>query len=161
MQSSFRITVLACLQLIAAVSFSQTVAQVFSYPSNAPGPVSTPVQGRDGNLYTTTSGDGTTHTNGAIFQTPLARKGTRLWNTFTTANGTNPESGLTLGLDGNYYGAAPGGGAWATEFYFRFHPLEFIRSSTSLQEELMAVLPFRHRSKPQMEIYTATQVLAA
>ncbi len=122
MKKLLHIALLACVQLITAVSFSQTITQVFSYPSNAVGPISTPAQGRDGSLYTTTSGDGTTHTNGAVFLTPLATKGTRLWHTFIAADGTNPESGLTLGLDGNYYGVAPGGGSLGYGVLFEISP---------------------------------------
>lgn len=122
MNNPLRIVAFSYILLLPMPSLSQTVTQVFAYPSNAAGPICTPAQGRDGSLYTTASGDGTTHTNGAILQTPLAMKGTRLLYTFATADGTNPGAGLMLGLDGNYYGAAPGGGSSGYGVLFKITP---------------------------------------
>jgi uncharacterized repeat protein (TIGR03803 family) len=161
MKKSLRTVALACLPLIPSLAISQTVKQVFAYPTSAAGPISTPAQGRDGSLYTTSSGDGTTHTNGAVFQTPLVTKGTRLWHTFTTADGTNPESGLTLGLDGNYYGVAPGGGSLGYGVLFEISPAGTYTILHEFTGGSDGGLPFRHPYKPQTAIYTAIQVLAA
>src|SRR5258708_25993543 len=122
MKNRLRLTILVSLPLITTLAFSQAVKQVYASPPSAPGPISIPAQGRDGGLYTTASGDGITHTNGAVLETPLIAKGTRFLHTFTTADGTNPASGLTLGLDGNYYGAAPGGGDSSFGALFKITP---------------------------------------
>jgi uncharacterized repeat protein (TIGR03803 family) len=122
MQNSFRITILACLSVIAASANSQSVQQVFAYPTSAEEPLSTPAQGRDGALYTTGSGYGTTNTNGAVFRTPVAAKGTRIIHAFAGTDGAHPLAGLTLGADGNYYGTASLGGDAGFGVFFELGP---------------------------------------
>jgi uncharacterized repeat protein (TIGR03803 family) len=60
------------------------------------------VQGRDGNLYTT-SNDGGTDNAGAVFKVTPAGQVSVLYS-FDGVTGALPSSGLTLGTDGNFYG---------------------------------------------------------
>jgi uncharacterized repeat protein (TIGR03803 family) len=60
------------------------------------------VQGRDGNLYST-SNDGGTDNAGTVFKITPAGQVTVLYS-FDGVTGAFPSSGLTLGTDGNFYG---------------------------------------------------------
>jgi len=60
------------------------------------------VQGRDGNLYTT-SNDGGTDNAGTVFKVTPAGQVSVLYS-FDGSTGALPSSGLTLGTDGNFYG---------------------------------------------------------
>lgn len=104
------IAVLAVLSFFPTMCLCQTVTEVSSYPSSEPGPQSTPAQGRNGQLFTTSSGFGTSISDGAIFETPLLQKGSRILQSFAGSGGANPVSGLTLATDGNYYGTTLEGG---------------------------------------------------
>ncbi len=66
-------------------------------------------QGADGRLYGTTSAGGA---NGmaTVFKQGISRTGTIVIHNFAGPEGSSPGGGLTLGSDGNFYGAAPGGG---------------------------------------------------
>ena len=97
---------LAFFPVLSVAGHGQTVKQVYAYPTSMPAPVSTPIQGRDGSLYTTASGDGITHGYGGVLRTPLTSKGTRLLHAFGGTDGENPLSGVILATDGNYYGVA-------------------------------------------------------
>jgi uncharacterized repeat protein (TIGR03803 family) len=61
------------------------------------------VQGRDGNLYST-SNDGGTDNAGTVFKITPAGQVSVLYS-FDGVTGAFPSSGLTLGTDGNFYGA--------------------------------------------------------
>jgi uncharacterized repeat protein (TIGR03803 family) len=67
-------------------------------------------QGRDGRLYGTTIFGGT-NGMGTIFKQSVAGTGNVVLYNFSGPDGSSPGSGLTLGTDGNFYGAAAGGGA--------------------------------------------------
>jgi uncharacterized repeat protein (TIGR03803 family) len=70
-------------------------------------------QGRDGNLYTTTQAGGaftSGHQYGTVFSFPLSGTVTVL-HSFDNTHGGIPNSGLTLGTDGNFYGTTTIGGA--------------------------------------------------
>src|SRR5690242_3025407 len=76
-------------------------------------------QGRDGNLYSTTQAGGaffSGHQYGTVFS--LTPSGTMtVLHSFDNTNGGKPNSGLTLGTDGNFYGTTPSGGnGWGTIF---------------------------------------------
>jgi len=74
-------------------------------------------QGRDGNLYTTTSSGGSTG-NGAVLQITPAGTSAVLYS-FKGTDGSQPSGGLTLGLDGNFYGTTAQGGAHASGTIFK------------------------------------------
>jgi uncharacterized repeat protein (TIGR03803 family) len=69
-----------------------------AHPNN-PGAI---VQGRDGNLYST-SNDGGTDNAGTVFKVTPSGQVSVLYS-FTGVTGAFPSSGLTLGTDGNFYG---------------------------------------------------------
>jgi uncharacterized repeat protein (TIGR03803 family) len=66
-------------------------------------------QGRDGNLYGTTT-QGGANSRGAIFKATLNGTVTLL-HSFNLTDGAAPQGGLTLAADGNFYGATPPPGA--------------------------------------------------
>ncbi|MGA8151569.1 MAG: choice-of-anchor tandem repeat GloVer-containing protein [Terriglobales bacterium] len=68
---------------------------------SAPGVIA---QGRDGNFYSTTLFGGSANC-GTIFKLTQAGSLTVMWS-FPCAHPAHPLSGLTLGTDGNFYGAA-------------------------------------------------------
>jgi uncharacterized repeat protein (TIGR03803 family) len=107
----------------SAPGSAQTVRDVYSFPSEnaAPGFV-TPIQGRDGALYGTVSGAGTTMTtDGSIFRMGLSGKITLL-HSFAGTDGEFPLTGLTLGADGDYYGATTEGGSSDNGMLFKLTP---------------------------------------
>jgi uncharacterized repeat protein (TIGR03803 family) len=67
-----------------------------------PGGIGTIAQGRDGNLYTTST-DGGVGNVGALFNVSPSGVMTLIFS-FNYAPGNDPLSGVTLGSDGNYYG---------------------------------------------------------
>jgi uncharacterized repeat protein (TIGR03803 family) len=98
-------------------------------------------QGRDGNLYSTTQAGGAftnSHQYGTVFS--LTPSGTmRVLHSFDNTNGGIPNSGLTLGTDGNFYGTTTIGGlGWGTIFrvtpsgtYTLLHSLNGFSEGTS------------------------------
>ncbi|HEY6766573.1 MAG TPA: choice-of-anchor tandem repeat GloVer-containing protein [Candidatus Sulfotelmatobacter sp.] len=104
----------------------QNVTQAFSF-SNANSSASPHYvaleQGRDGALYGTTSGLGqTVTTDGSVFK--IVTKGGKFsaLHDFSGADGAFPFAGLTLGLDGNYYGTTTNGGNSNTGALFKVSP---------------------------------------
>jgi len=77
-------------------------------PAN-PGWIGLFAQGRDGDLYSTTQSGGA-NGFGAVFQLTPAGKMTQLYRFQNKSDGASPNSGLTLGTDGNLYGTTPAGG---------------------------------------------------
>jgi uncharacterized repeat protein (TIGR03803 family) len=67
-------------------------------------------QGRDGNLYGTLPEGGACTSCGTVFRVTPSGVFTVFYN-FDRTTGAQPYSGLTLGLDGNFYGTTIGGGA--------------------------------------------------
>ena len=91
-------------------------------------------QGRDGNLYSTTQGGGD-NALGAIFQLTPSGTMTKLYSFANGNDGAFPNSGLTLGTDGNLYGTAVAGGlAYGTIFKITtngtFTPLHSFNGNT-------------------------------
>jgi uncharacterized repeat protein (TIGR03803 family) len=77
-------------------------------------------QGRDGNLYSTAIGGA--NGAGAVFKVTPGGTLTVLYS-FTGGNdGSSPNAGLTLGTDGNFYGAATNGGASGKGTIFKVTP---------------------------------------
>ena len=67
------------------------------------------VQGKDGNLYGTTTYGGT-FGNGTIFKVTRTGTLTTIYNFANTPDGANPYAGLVLGTDGKFYGTTYQGG---------------------------------------------------
>lgn len=95
---------------------------LWSFGGNADGryPQAGVVQGRDGNLYGTTSLGGP-EDRGIVFKLSLSGTETVLFN-FDYTNGTLPESGLIQATDGMFYGTASGGGTFGGGTLFRITP---------------------------------------
>ena len=76
----------------------------------------------DGNFYGTTSAGGDATGDGTVFRITPAGALTTLY-TFTGGNdGSQPQAGLTLGSDGNFYGTTAYGGANGDGTVFQAHP---------------------------------------
>jgi uncharacterized repeat protein (TIGR03803 family) len=79
------------------------------------------VQGRDGNLYSTTDPGGANGA-GAVFKITPSGMLTLLYSFTGGSDGANPSSGLTLGTDGNFYGSTLGGGSNFDGTIFKITP---------------------------------------
>jgi uncharacterized repeat protein (TIGR03803 family) len=119
--SAARLLVLAALLIITASTttvHAQTYTDLYNLGSNSGDPTNPAwiglfAQGRDGNLYSTTT-DGGLNLEGAVFQLTPSGTMTRLWSfdgTNALNSGAYPDSGLTLGTDGNFYGTTSAGGS--------------------------------------------------
>jgi uncharacterized repeat protein (TIGR03803 family) len=80
-------------------------------------PLATLVQGRDGRLY----GSATGLTDGSIFGLTTAGVFTELF-VFDGSDGANPDAGLTLAVDGNFYGTSFTGGSAEYGVLFKITP---------------------------------------
>ena len=78
-------------------------------------------QGRDGNIYGTNQTGGT-YGYGTVFQITPSGTLTALYSFTGGSDGAYPKSGLTLGGDGNFYGAAESGGQTGWGVIFRITP---------------------------------------
>ncbi len=110
MTLAFATLALAMAAATTADAQTYSVLYNFGYPT---GPVYTGLlaQGRDGNLYSTTPNGGSgTSPAGTVFKITPAGALTVLYSFSYTSGGNQPESGLTLGTDGDFYGTAYGGG---------------------------------------------------
>src|ERR1700690_1531737 len=95
------------LRLVSSASAQFTPLYNFGTHAGDPAHPNYPgfvVQGRDGNLYST-SHDGGTDNAGTVFKITPAGQVSVLYN-FDGVTGAFPSSGLTLGTDGNFYGTA-------------------------------------------------------
>ena len=111
MKNFQQIATLILFPVLSALGISQTVKQVvvFSNAHTSANPVGSPAQGRNGKLYVAASGFGRSiNTNGKVLGISTSGVVAAL-HTFTGTDGATP-AGLILGTDGNYYGAAYGGG---------------------------------------------------
>jgi len=77
-------------------------------------------QGRDGNLYSTTSAGGTGY--GTVFKMTPAGKLTALYSFTGGTDGGSPLGGLTLGTDGSFYGTTVTGGTSNDGTIFKITP---------------------------------------
>ena len=116
-------TVCIVLSLCAATAIP-SAAKKFTVLANFTGPngsypLSTPVQGPDGNLYGTTYQGGASA--GTIFKISVGGKLTTLYN-FAGPDGIGPAAGLILATNGNFYGTTEYGGANGRGTVFRFTP---------------------------------------
>src|SRR5581483_11267892 len=104
-----------------AVLQAQTYTTLYSFGSVSGDPRNPTTnglmsQGRDGNLYSTTTFGGSTNT-GAAFKITTSGALTKLFD-FTNT----PVGGLDLGFDGNLYGTTTGGGTFNVGTVFRITP---------------------------------------
>jgi uncharacterized repeat protein (TIGR03803 family) len=111
----FTLATLALAVLIGTTvtaATAQTVSVLYNFGATAQDPILPEhtgiiAQGRDGSLYSTTIWGG--NGNGTVFA--ITPQGTlTVLYFFGGTGGQNPWSGLTLGSDGNFYGAARNGG---------------------------------------------------
>jgi uncharacterized repeat protein (TIGR03803 family) len=104
---------LALLVLIAACTAlqAQTYKALYNWPEvcndTGIGPPEVLSQGQDGNFYSTNSCDGT-QSNGSVYKMTVAGDVSTIWSFDNTAGA--PQGGVSLGLDGNFYGTTVGGG---------------------------------------------------
>jgi uncharacterized repeat protein (TIGR03803 family) len=114
-RSAVRLCGLLCLALTAssALLHAQTYTDLHDFDCTvegcAPSYPAVMAQGRDGNLYGTTSAGGSA-SMGTVFKMTPTGALTTLHN-FSGLDGQNPDGGLTLGSDGNFYGTTERGGA--------------------------------------------------
>jgi uncharacterized repeat protein (TIGR03803 family) len=110
---------IACVTLSSA-SIAQTVADLHSFTStgNSQYPyLVTPAQGRNGDLYGTTTG----LNYGSIFRLQTTGAEADLF-AFDDTDGYGPSAGVTLGTDGNFYGTTLVGGSAGYGVLFKITP---------------------------------------
>jgi uncharacterized repeat protein (TIGR03803 family) len=116
------------MSAFAAASISanaQTFSVLYNFGSKSKDP-SKPyqsgivAQGRDGNLYSTTSAGGANN-DGAVFKITPSGALTLLYS-FDGAHGMAAFGGLTLGTDGNFYGTTNEGGSSVYGTVFKITP---------------------------------------
>ena len=100
---------------VAIVAQAQVYTPLYNYGSNTgdplnPSPFSQMTQGRDGRIYSTTATGGT-HAGGAAYAITTTGSLTVINSFGAYPAATAPWSGLTLSLDGFFYGTTSGGGA--------------------------------------------------
>ena len=126
-------TLLIFLLGAAPVTNAQTVTDLYNFNQPAGDPASfgspgTMAQGLDGNIYSTSPNGGFMSGNGTVFDiTPLGALSNPLLYTFYNppsgiSNGCAPESGTTLGTDGNLYGTVSGCGTLGFGAVFKIAP---------------------------------------
>ena len=98
----------------ATIAHAQTFSVLYNFGTDAGDPTHPSfsgiiAQGRDGNLYSTATSGGA-NSYGALFKITPGGTLTTL-HSFKGTDGAQPQSGLTLGTDSNYYGASYGEGA--------------------------------------------------
>jgi uncharacterized repeat protein (TIGR03803 family) len=105
-------------------SHGQSVEEILGFPNSmSAGAYGTLTQGRNGSLYGTTDGQGSTQNpNGTIFTVDTDGSMPTSLFSFDGANGQEPFYGMTLALDGNYYGTTIGGGASNSGVLFKISP---------------------------------------
>jgi len=120
---------IAALLIVAALANAQTYTKLYAYPEDTRndtgiGLAGIMTQGRDGNLYGTI-GDDNTNAAGSAFKMTTAGKFTRIYAFCAITkctDGSGPWGGLTLGKDGNFYGATQSGGTSAAGTVFKLTP---------------------------------------
>ena len=124
-RSKFHLTLLITL-IVAAVSLhAQSFSGLYNFGTVAgdPNQLTYPgivAQGRDGNLYSTSDKGGPCC--GTVFMITPAGNVTSLHDFGQGNDGSFPQSGLTLGTDGNLYGTTSGGGSSVSGTVFTMSP---------------------------------------
>ena len=117
------VVMVALMAALASLGHAQTFSVMYDFGTNPGDPLDPQAsgviaQGRDGNLYSTAVG-GTGA--GAVFK--ITPQGTlSVIYDFNGAHGYSPISGLTLGTDGNFYGATLLGGTSDEGTLFKITP---------------------------------------
>lgn len=114
------------LVLLPTPSFAQTYSVLYNFGSHAgdsgsPGNPGIIAQGRDGDLYGTTWARGA-NGYGSVFKISTSGKLTVLHSFNLDDDGYAPNSGLTLGTNGDFYGATSEGGSSGSGTVFRISP---------------------------------------
>ncbi|MCU1296200.1 MAG: hypothetical protein JWO91_478 [Acidobacteriaceae bacterium] len=120
---------IALVLLSAVAATAQTYTPLYTYPGGSRnnsgiGWPQLMSQGRDGDLYSTTSDEGI-HGDGMVYKITTAGQATTIYDfcsRTSCADGTFPEGGLTLGFDGNFYGTTTGGGQGGAGTVFKVSP---------------------------------------
>jgi len=122
-------TIVLALLFVAATASAQTFTALHTYPvgSGAWSGIRAPqmmAQGRDGNLYSTQANTGTLF-DGTVYKITTAGALTQVYSfcALTSCDdGSDPEGGVTLGLDGNLYGTTKIGGKDGAGTVFKVTP---------------------------------------
>ena len=138
---------LVVLTLLAASSLvqAQTYTDLFDFDGAAHGCCQTypgvMAQGRDGNLYGATNSGGS-FGEGAIFKLVPSTGTLTLLHSFNFTDGLGPRGGLSLGLDGNFYGTTYQGGAHSAGTVFQVTPSGTLTTIYSFANGTDSAYPF-------------------
>jgi uncharacterized repeat protein (TIGR03803 family) len=119
----FALTLVWMATALLAPAQTLTTLHSFSFDGGALPDFATPTQGRDGNIYATTSVGGSTIDVclcGTAFK--ITPQGALTSVSFDATDGAIPDAGLVLGLDRLLYGTAFFGGASGDGEVFRLGP---------------------------------------
>ncbi len=109
---------------VASLAQSLTTLVNFGGPNGAEPRYGSLVLATDGNFYGTTRGGGA-HSRGTVFKMTAGGTLITLYSFCPQAgcsDGSDPDAGLALGSDGNFYGVTTGGGANASGTVFKITP---------------------------------------
>jgi uncharacterized repeat protein (TIGR03803 family) len=110
------------LLLLAVTGTAQVVTVLVNFGKTAPNPYFvTLVQGRDGRLYGSTLTDDV-NSAGTVFAFDPNTGLRFIIHRFDNTTGSSPQGGVTLGTDGNFYGAAQFGGTANFGVLFKLTP---------------------------------------
>jgi uncharacterized repeat protein (TIGR03803 family) len=119
---SFPVSIVALLLALIGSCESQVFTDLVNFGKTTSNPwFATPTQGRDGRLYWTNSNNETDGT-GTIMVFDVNTGFRSVIYHFESATGTTPYGGLTLGVDGSFYGTAQYGGASNYGVLFKITP---------------------------------------
>ncbi len=100
-------------------SGQETVLYSFLGGTDGSGPYAGVIRDKAGNLYGTTAGGGSTG-NGVLFKLDSAGNETVLHSFGTAGDGSGPDGGLILDVNGNLYGTTASGGAYGMGTVYMF-----------------------------------------
>src|SRR5579872_1837819 len=127
---------------------AQTFSVVYNFGSQLNDPVQPfydgiIAQGRDGNLYSSTSSGGANNAYGATYKlTPAGTLSTLYSFATVTGDGAYPYGGVTLGTDGNFYGTTYGGNVDGSGTVFKMTPAGSLTTLYTFTDGNDGALPF-------------------